>query len=195
MVRLMAPARGRPRSTTIDSAVRDAVMAALAHHGYAAMTVDGVARDARVAKTAIYRRWPSKAEMVFASAIHGSEIAAPADRGDLRGEVTALVERIVELIAAPAVRGCLPALLADLRANPQIAERFRTSVIVPERAVVTTIVTRAARRGELRDGVDPDDVHAHVLGMVFAWVHLIDDRTKEDFTRRTVRSVLAALEA
>lgn len=166
----------------------------LAQRGYAGMTIDGVAREAGVAKTAIYRRWPSKAEMVFALVIHGSEISAPADHGNLRDDVTALVGRIVELLGAPAVRGCLPALLADLRANPQIAERFRTSVIDPERAVVRAVVARADRRGELRDGVDPDDVHAHVLGMVFAWVHLIDDRTDSDFTRRTVRSVLAVME-
>ncbi|MBJ7291483.1 TetR/AcrR family transcriptional regulator [Williamsia sp.] len=190
----MPVARGRPRSTDIDEAVRDAVIVTLAQRGYAAMTIDGVARDAGVAKTAIYRRWPSKAEMVFALVIHGSEISAPADHGDLRDEVTALVERIVELLGAPAVRGCLPALLTDLRANPQIARRFRTSVIDPERAVVREIVARADRRGELRDGVDPDDVHAHVLGMVFAWVHLIDDLTAPDFTRRTVRSVLAVME-
>ncbi|KQR97424.1 hypothetical protein ASG12_15945 [Williamsia sp. Leaf354] len=170
------------------------MLAALSERGYRAMTVDGIAQSAGVAKSAIYRRWPSKAEMVFALVIHGSDISAPEDRGNLREDVTAMVERIVELLAAPAVRGALPEILADLRSDPTVAERFRVSMIEPERALIATVVDRARARGEVRDDVDVLDVHAHVLGMVFAWIYLIDDRSTSELTARTIRSVISHLE-
>ncbi|WP_082502061.1 TetR/AcrR family transcriptional regulator [Williamsia sp. Leaf354] len=190
----MSSGRGRPRSAAVDAAVARAVLAALSERGYRAMTVDGIAQSAGVAKSAIYRRWPSKAEMVFALVIHGSDISAPEDRGNLREDVTAMVERIVELLAAPAVRGALPEILADLRSDPTVAERFRVSMIEPERALIATVVDRARARGEVRDDVDVLDVHAHVLGMVFAWIYLIDDRSTSELTARTIRSVISHLE-
>ena len=190
----MSSGRGRPRSAAVDAAVARAVLAALSERGYRAMTVDGIAQSAGVAKSAIYRRWPSKAEMVFALVIHGSDISAPEDRGNLREDVTAMVERIVELLAAPAVRGALPEILADLRSDPTVAERFRVSMIEPERALIATVVDRARARGEVRDDVDVLDVHAHVLGMVFAWIYLIDDRSTSELTARTIRSVVSHLE-
>ncbi|MGU3292041.1 TetR/AcrR family transcriptional regulator [Williamsia sp. M5A3_1d] len=190
----MTRTRGRPRSAAVDSAVGDAVASALADRGYGAMTVDVVARSAGVAKSAIYRRWPSKAEMVFALVIHGPGISAPADQGNLRDDVVALVERIADVLGAPAVRGALPELLADLRSDPAAAERFRVSMIEPERALVAAVIDRARDRGELRDGIDPLDVHALVLGMLFAWIYLIDDRSMSELTVRTVRSLTAYLE-
>jgi len=57
-------APGRPRSAQADRAIIDAIVDLLVNRGYREVTIEAVAARAGVAKTTIYRRWPSKAEMV-----------------------------------------------------------------------------------------------------------------------------------
>ena len=57
-------APGRPRSAQADQAIIDAIVDLLVDRGYREVTIEAVAARAGVAKTTIYRRWPSKAEMV-----------------------------------------------------------------------------------------------------------------------------------
>jgi AcrR family transcriptional regulator len=57
-------APGRPRSVHANQAIIDAIVDLLVSGGYREVTIEAVAARAGVAKTTIYRRWPSKAEMV-----------------------------------------------------------------------------------------------------------------------------------
>lgn len=58
--------RGRPRREGADEEILAVARALLEEHGYRALTVDVVAERARVAKTTIYRRWPSKGALISA---------------------------------------------------------------------------------------------------------------------------------
>jgi len=164
----MPASRGRPRSAAVDTAISQAVLELLVERGYAAMSIKQVAAAARVPKTAIYRRWASKAEMVFALVIHGEAIQRPADQGTLAEDLRVLVERVVALLSAPAARQALPGLLADLRRDPSLADRFHASFIDAEKQLVGALLDRAVLRGELVTELDPADVHAQLLGTVFA---------------------------
>ena len=56
--------RGRPRRAESDTEILDAARELLRDTRYGAITLDGIAGRAGVAKTTIYRRWPSKAALV-----------------------------------------------------------------------------------------------------------------------------------
>jgi AcrR family transcriptional regulator len=63
----------------------------LQEHGYERVTVDAVAATARASKATVYRRWPSKAELVLAAFIEGiRQVAVPPDTGTLRGDLLQL---------------------------------------------------------------------------------------------------------
>ena len=49
----------------ITEAIRHAAAAELASVGYGRLSIEAVARRAGVAKTAVYRRWGSKLDMVL----------------------------------------------------------------------------------------------------------------------------------
>jgi AcrR family transcriptional regulator len=185
--------RGRPRSADVDLAVTRAVSELLVERGYAAMTIAQVASVAGVAKTAIYRRWASKAEMVFMVAIHGAAIEPPADLGTLHDDLLALAQHVITLLSTPQARHALPGLLADLRSDPQLAERFRDTFIRSERHVVEKLLERAHRRGELATRPDPADVHAQLLGTTFAWAFLLNEEPPADLAERITSALLAAL--
>ncbi|HEY1737864.1 MAG TPA: helix-turn-helix domain-containing protein, partial [Acidimicrobiia bacterium] len=57
---------GRPRSAECDRAILEAALAEYAVRGLEAMSVDAVAARAGVSKATIYRRYPSKVELVMA---------------------------------------------------------------------------------------------------------------------------------
>ena len=67
MARATTPTRppGRPRSG-VDAKVFAATLSTVHELGYARATVDRIAAAAGIAKTTIYRRWPSKGALITA---------------------------------------------------------------------------------------------------------------------------------
>jgi AcrR family transcriptional regulator len=183
---------GRPREARIDEAVRAAVLELLAERGYAGVTIEGVAARAGVGKTAIYRRFPSKAELVFEAAVHGLELPPAQDTGSLRRDLAALIRRIVASLTRPAAAAAIPGLIADLGRDPALATRFEQTFVAQERAVVATVLGRAAARGELQAPPDPELAHALLLGPVFAWLHLLR-RPPADLAERLAERIETAL--
>src|SRR5258707_9244029 len=53
--------RGRPRDQHADAKILKATIRLLEQHGFRAVTLEGIAEEAGVARTTVYRRWPNKA--------------------------------------------------------------------------------------------------------------------------------------
>src|SRR5258708_40356654 len=56
--------RGRPRDQHADAKILKATIRLLEQHGFRAVTLEGIAEEAGVARTTVYRRWPNKAAVV-----------------------------------------------------------------------------------------------------------------------------------
>lgn len=158
---------GRPRDSRIDHSVLEATRNLLAETGYARLTVDAVAATAKVGKAAIYRRYGSKAALVFAAVVHGRELAPPTETGSLRGDLRALIHTAYGLLSSPASLEIGPAIIAEVAGDPQLAERFRQSVLEVERDHIATILDRALQRGELTTRPDPTIVNLMLTGSQF----------------------------
>jgi AcrR family transcriptional regulator len=165
--------RGRPREQRVDAAITDAAHALLNEVGYAGLTMEAVAARAKVGKATLYRRFGSKAELVFAKTVHASALPA-IDTGSLRGDLALLGERIVADLMPPTTRAALPGLLADLARDSQLREHFHRTFIASERALIADLLERAHDRGELAAAADADLVHALLLGSIFASIFLLD---------------------
>ncbi|MBT2209394.1 TetR/AcrR family transcriptional regulator [Actinomadura sp. NEAU-AAG7] len=189
--------RGRPRSEHVDEAVAAAVRELLVEHGYQGLSIDRVAARAGVGKAGIYRRWRSKAEMVFAVVVHGERPVPPADTGTLRGDLAALARHVAALLSAPHARLAMPGLVAELAADPALSERFAAGFVDRERDVLGEILDRAAGRGEIASPASEDVGFAHVLilGPVFAHLFLGGGDMPSDLTDRLAGALVAALGA
>ncbi|MFC9898053.1 TetR/AcrR family transcriptional regulator [Nocardia sp. NPDC127579] len=167
-------AGGRPRELRVDTSIAQAVVAVLADHGYAGLTMDAVATRAGVSRAAIYRRYANKQEMAFTVLLHDLDESAPADSGSLRGDLCALTEEIAAQVSASGP-DTLHGLLADIRADPALNERFATTYLSVERGIIATLLDRAVERGELARRPDPGVVQALLLGPLYAWLIVLDD--------------------
>lgn len=174
---------GRPRSPQLDATLTEATAQLLAEVGYAATTVNAIAARSGVPKSSLYRRWSSKAELIFAAVVHGADITVP-DTGTLEGDLLELAERIFAALDNPPARAALPGLLADLMTDAGVMARFHHYVIGTQRALVQLVLDRAIDRGELRRPVDSTDLHAQLLGTAYAWIALVGEPTPVDLPQR-----------
>jgi AcrR family transcriptional regulator len=158
-------APGRPREARVDAAVREAVVALLAEVGYAGTTIGRIAARAGVGRGALYRRWRSKPELVFAAAVHAVELPEPEDTGSLEGDLVALAHHIWALASSDAARAALPAMALELRGDPALAGTLEARLFAAERAYLETIFARARGRGELgEDAADAELVRLLLVG-------------------------------
>jgi AcrR family transcriptional regulator len=164
------PARGQATTETLQRVVQELLEEA----GYRALTIEGVAARSGVAKTSVYRRWPSKAEMVFDLVLHSSaELPAMDDRGSLTGDIEALSARIVALVAGPLGRRIFPGLICDAASDRALMQRFRATFVADGRDQIAQVLERSVRRGELTDARAAADLQAVLIGaaLMFPLLH------------------------
>ncbi|WP_257981066.1 TetR/AcrR family transcriptional regulator [Streptomyces sp. CB02959] len=141
--------RKRRRGAELEAALLEAAWDELVAVGYERLTYEAVADRAGTSRPVLYRRWPSKRELVLAALRHRTPPLpdAPPDTGDLRGDVLALLHRVItrmrelapvrEVLAAE--QGQATELSAYLAARNQ----------GPGLTWMRTALERAARRGEI----------------------------------------------
>jgi AcrR family transcriptional regulator len=152
----------------ITTALRRALVEELAAVGYGRLSIEAVARRAGVAKTAVYRRWHSKLEMVLeiVSEVAGQSLAPP-DTGSLRGDLELVLRIINRALKHPLASQIIPDLLAEAARNPQIAETLQGALRTAQSDLAGHLVSRAVRRGELPADTDPDLAVDLVVGPLY----------------------------
>ena len=146
---------------------REVVMATtyelLSEEGLAGVTVDAVARRSGVAKTTIYRHWPSREALLLdACAQMGPHFDIP-DAGSFPKDLRALAERVVEQLLAGPYAAILLSLMDAAERNPDLAALLAAAQTKLVEAV-HTILARARVRGEPRRLAEPSDVAALIVG-------------------------------
>lgn len=118
----------------VTEAIANAAIDELVEQGYAKLAMEKVARRAGVGKHALYRRWPSKVDLVTEVLARLSVPQDPApDTGSLRGDVRAMLTAVTQWLGDPRIRAILPSLIAEYDRNPALAEAAATHIGGPRR--------------------------------------------------------------
>ena len=152
----------------ITTAIRGAVMQELAAVGYGRLSIEAVARRAGVSKTAIYRRWSSKLELVLeiVSAAAGQRLPLP-DTGGLQGDLEMLFLIMTRALQHPLAAQIIPDLLAEAARNPRIAQTLEQALRANQRDVGAQLIGRAIKRGELGPDGDLDLAVDLIVGPLY----------------------------
>jgi AcrR family transcriptional regulator len=120
----------------------------LQEHGYDRLTVDAVAAKARASKATVYRRWPSKAELVLAAFIEGiRQVAVPPETDTLRGDLLRMGEVICQQGRQHA--GTIRAVLVEVSRSPALNDVIQHEFIEQRKALMNHILAQAVDRGEI----------------------------------------------
>jgi AcrR family transcriptional regulator len=184
---------GRPRDVGIDAAILVAARELLADVGYAQVTMDATAARAGTSKAAIYRRFKSKAELLFAATVHGADIQVPADTGSLRGDLLALGLRIRSDMSSPAAREVAPHVIAEISRSPEVSQRLRSVFVASERHEIEAILDRAVRRKELPRMPNVETVHRLLGGALFFTIFVVDEAIDDAALTEVVDVITAGL--
>ncbi len=167
--------RGRPRDPRSHEAIVGATTELLVEVGYAATSIGAVAARAGVGKDTVYRRWRGKPELVFEAVFTTTDDAPVPDTGTLAGDLTVLLQGLVDEFHAPAAAAALPGLLADFAADPVLKARIRSDFLAPSKERLVIVFERAVARGEIAAGTPVDLVLDTLAGSVFFHVGLIGE--------------------
>jgi AcrR family transcriptional regulator len=151
-----APARGRgrPRSAEAEQAILNATLRMLGTQGVAGTTIEGVAADAGVGKTTIYRRWPTKTDLILAAISDIVPPGDPPDTGSMAGDMAALAEIQRRRLAGSGLSGIVPRVLAESMSDPGLHQDFVDRVVNPFRKLLRLFIERGIERGELRPDLE-----------------------------------------
>ena len=120
----------------------------LQEHGYDRLTVDAVATTARASKATIYRRWPTKAELVLAAFVEGTrQVAVMPDTGTLRGDLLQLGETICAHVGAHA--GTIRAVLVETSRSAELNAMMQQQFFDERKALMEHVLAQAVDRGEI----------------------------------------------
>lgn len=146
---------GRPRKTSVDVSIVQAMADLVAEHGYTSVTVDQVVARAGTNKPAFYRRFRHLAEVVprILASRHGTD--EDIDTGTLVGDLVEVQQRQQRLFTDPVVVRGLGGWLAHLEADPEAGAAFSRDYLVPRRAYTQIILQRAVARGDIAEAGDP----------------------------------------
>lgn len=168
----------------------------LAGHGVQGLTVEGVAAQAGVAKTTIYRRYRSKHDLALAVLLRMvQEVVSVPDLGDIRAELVALVNGAVNILGNTLMGRVMQGLVSDLATDDSLAADFRERIVATRLAEVRRLVDRGIERGQLHAEIDYELVHDLLFGPVYYRLLLSGAPLSDDLAQRIVDAVLPSLAA
>jgi AcrR family transcriptional regulator len=191
-----APAGAAVLQEDVTAAIRAAVFQELATSGYGRMSIEAVARRAGVGKTAVYRRWPSKLQMVIdvVSAVALKDTPAP-DTGSLRGDLRALLEWTAQALQHPLASQIVPDLLAEAARNTDMARTLQATLGQIQERAGAAVVRAAVERGELPPGTDARHALDVVVGPLYWRLAVVRVPLPPGYLDRLAQTSAAALAA
>ncbi|MFI6047489.1 TetR/AcrR family transcriptional regulator [Nocardia sp. NPDC051321] len=191
-----APTGAAVLQPQITAAVTEAVLDELAASGYVRLSMEAVAKRAGVGKSALYRRWPSKQDMVIAVLAEFSiELAEFADTGALRTDLIAALQVLHAWLTHPQMATILPDITAEAGRNPVLAEAVRATIGEPRRALGTELLHRAIERDELPADTDIELALDLIAGPMFWRLNVRHAEEEPDYLDRLADHMLRALDA
>lgn len=137
----------------------------LQEHGYDRLSLEAVATKARASKATLYRRWPTKAELVLAAFVEGTRhVATDPDTGTLRGDLMKLGEQVRAHAATHALT--IRAVLVETSRSAELDAMMQEQFLDQRKALMSQVLKRAIDRGEITTAAITEDLWDVLPGYV-----------------------------
>lgn len=185
---------GRPRSTQAHQAILEATLTLFAQEGLAGLSIEAIAERAGVGKNTIYRRWPTKEDVIKeALTLFREDLPLP-DTGHIRTDLLTVAKHAQELFHRdPLIAQLMTKLIAEIKTTPEIYRAFYDKLVAPRREQFRQMIRRAQARGEVREDLDT----TFIISLIFALLvygsffsELIDPDARQVFDPDTAVDVL-----
>ncbi|MES2526669.1 MAG: TetR/AcrR family transcriptional regulator [Bdellovibrionota bacterium] len=160
---------GRKRDDSLDDQIKSATIEILGEIGFDRMTMDMVSARVGAGKASLYRRWPSKAELVKDSLVWMSggsvDLTHLPDTGSIRGDLLSVVKAHSTEYSERKGR-ILSKLGSFLTVHKKLIDETSAEIFEPWTEMNRTLMKRAIERGELSPKADVDLACEVIIAMV-----------------------------
>lgn len=178
------PRLGRKRDHTRDPEILEVALDVLAETGYDGMTIDMVATRAKAGKATLYRRWPSKADLVLDAVVcmksKDIDLDALPDTGTLRGDLVAMIK-------TPSIRESerklkvMAGIASMIARSPELAAAAQNALVEPRASINRVLFRRAIERGEIPADSDVEQLCMIAPAMVAYSVLMLGKPVDREF--------------
>jgi AcrR family transcriptional regulator len=158
--------------------------------GVGSLSVDEVARRSGVAKTTIYRHWPTRHELILDACTRMATEGEVPDTGSLERDLTTILLEIADLLATARWSSVLPSIVDAAEHDPEFAA-VHAQIQRGHAEPLRVVLERARSRGELPKAVKPADTIPLLLGPLFYRRWFSREAVDPAFVRLVVRRAVA----
>ncbi len=181
---------GRPRSENSRQSILRSTIKLLRRNGFADLSIEAIAADAKVGKATVYRWWPNKGALVvdaFASSTE-DELHFP-DSGSVYRDMSRQMCQWLGVLHSPR-GGIVRAIIAAGQSSPELMDEFRKRLLRPRRQEAYQTLRRGIERGELPRDLDLDLVLDILYGAIYMRFLIRHDELSERYIEEVCRLVL-----
>jgi AcrR family transcriptional regulator len=175
------------RGDVVVQRVLEVTLSELGRVGLERLSVPEVAERAGVNKTSVYRRWPTKQDLVKAALEQSmEEMTQPPETGALGSDLASLAETLASFITSPTGLGIVRTVFAD-GDSAEAKALTATMWNGPARDLPRAALEQAISRGELKPDTDVDLLLFTVAGAVMHRVFIERGAVNEAWLKRLVK--------
>jgi AcrR family transcriptional regulator len=175
-------------------AVKEASLAAayelLTEFGLSGASVDEISRRSGVAKTTIYRYWPSSSALLLEACMQFAPRLQAPNTGTLKGDVTVIAAEMAARLQTGGWSSVVPSIIDAGERDQQIAE-LQSRQHAGMTAAFGSIAAHAQARGELGPNFDVSELTAAIAGPLFYRRWFSRQKLDDAFVRGVVERALS----
>ena len=179
------------RNSRSHAAIMAAAQELLVEKGYMDVTIEAIAARAGAGKQTIYRWWSGKAALYLD--LYG-ELIPPSllevDNRSVKGDLTELLTRLFSRYRETGIDAALSGLIAEMGRDNDHAAIMRAQFVTGRRPILTTILERAVKRGELPENSNLSFLSDLITGAIWFRLMLGHAPLDENFTQELIQSIL-----
>jgi len=151
----------RRRGRALEEAIYRAALEELAEYSFVGLSIERIAERAGTGKSAIYRRWSTKLDLVVDTLAHAFPAPGPVEStGDLRTDLLLFHRRMAEALGGT-LGAALRANVGQHRQHPELAAALQEQILAPRHRLLGELLAAGVQRGEVRAGaLTPECIEA-----------------------------------
>lgn len=160
---------GRPRSPAVDDSILHAALELFVERGLDGVGIEQVAERAGVARTTVYRRWPSKESLIAEAIAQGRGMADELvlrDSLSPRTSIKNVINALAETVSSTDYRKMVARLIGSIPDQPELMASYARAYLVPRRKIAAEALEIARARSLIREDIDGDIVLDLIAGAI-----------------------------
>ncbi|MCB1562470.1 MAG: TetR/AcrR family transcriptional regulator [Alphaproteobacteria bacterium] len=190
-----AARKGRPRSEKSRNAILNATNKLLLHSSVQELSIEAIAKKAKVGKTTIYRWWPNKTAVVMDALISQPGMQTPLPTPKNNAEAVSMqLEKLIRLLDSKNGE-TIAQLFSEAQASQESQKIFENTFLTPLIDAIEYSIEQGKEDREFRSSLDTKMAVDILCGPIFfrlmAHPGDLDDDFQQNYPKEAVRLISA----